>query len=148
MHEKIGEVRGSKYARTAASAFEFIKQAAPHTATAVGWIDVDERSKGAVEETVIHDAIAHENSVVERDKTFALTNRILDGDSSRRFNLERRVHSYNLVDVSIGRRSNNNRRHRVFRFGAFSDDLRLIIPKPADCRGIGEKSPQQSLTVE
>ncbi|HXX72464.1 MAG TPA: hypothetical protein VEI80_02125 [Candidatus Acidoferrales bacterium] len=82
MHGKIGGVRGSKYARTAASALEFVKQAAPHTATAVGWIDVNQRNKATAEETMVHDAIAHENSVVERDKTFALTDRILHGDSS------------------------------------------------------------------
>ena len=89
MHGEIGKVRGSKYARTAAPAYEFIKQAARHTATPVGWADVDQRNKAMVEETVVHDAIAHKNSVVERDKTIALTNCILDGDSSRQFNLER-----------------------------------------------------------
>jgi hypothetical protein len=146
VHGEIGKVGGSKYTRTAAPAFEFIKQAAPHTATPVGWPDVDQRNKAALEETVVHDAIAHKNFVVERDKTLALTNRILDGDSSRQFNLERRVHSYNLLDVSIDRRSNNNRGHRVFRPARFSDDLGLMIPKLLDCRVIGEKSPFHSLS--
>jgi hypothetical protein len=144
VHGEIGKVRGSKYARTAAPAFEFIKQAAPHTATSVGWADVDQRNKAAVEETVVHDAIAHKNSVVERDKTLALTNRVLDGDSSRQLNLERRVHSHNLLDVSVGRRPNNNRRHRVFGPARLSDDLGLMIPKPADSRVIGEKSHSRS----
>jgi hypothetical protein len=132
VHREIGKVRRSKYARTATPAFEFIKQAAPHTATSVVWADADQRNKAVAEEIVVHDAIAHKNSVVERDKTLALTNRILDGDSSRQVDLEKRVHSYNLLDVSVGRRSNNNSGHTVFRPARFSDDLGLMIPKPAD----------------